>query len=143
MEVIKASVSKKASRAAWRKGPKVAASAHTAKPKQKSAPNPYIRSMQDVVDRKGSAGGQAAKATGETRRLMEEIEVAKENMHLFNRLVSVLPSTDLERRALLKAFGKSRQYLEKMSRFASERGSPAAARPSRAAWDEYWVGCMV
>lgn len=157
MEVIKASVTKKAT------NPKVAVGVKgRVKPPTLAAAqnnhhnsNPYIRSMQDVIDKKrggmiGSekktrAGEKIIKATGETRRLMEEIAVAKENVHLFNRLVAVSPSTNVNRRTLLNAFSKSREYLEKMSRFAAvEHGKRfQRERGARPAWDDNWVGCMV
>jgi hypothetical protein len=107
-----------------------------------SAIHPYIRSMREILLKRHEeqvAGKQKKKATGVTRRLMEEVHVAKENMHLYNRLIAVAPSTDLERRNLLKDFSKSREYLGKMSRYCYAESS-AGQRP---AWDDYWPGCMV
>lgn len=119
--------------------------------------NPYLRSMHDVIDKKrgnhsregiGTSKGKtpnAVKATGVTRRLMEEVAVAKENMHLFHRLISVMPSSDIARRRLLKDFGTSRELLDKISRFPPISAPEGAGyqRDGKPAWDEHWVGCMV
>ena len=110
----------------------------------------------DVMDKKrgsrsveGSGAGKgkgkassAIKATGVTRRLMEEVAVARENMHLFNRLISVLPSSDVARRRLLKDFYKSRELLDKISRFPQVPAPEENRRDGKPAWDENWVGCM-
>ena len=161
MEVIKASVasrtkSKRPGRlpAPRPARPGAAMRSHKARaPATTAATNPYIRSMHDVMDKKRGnrsvegrgadkdKAANAVKATGVTRRLMEEVAVARENMHLFNRLISVLPSSDVARRNLLRDFYKSRELLDKISRFPQV---PAPEeRDGKPAWDENWVGCMV
>jgi len=164
MEVIQASVASRSKPqrlerppAARYARPGAAMRPHEARAPALPATNPYIRSMHDVMDKKrgsrsveGSGAGKgkgkassAIKATGVTRRLMEEVTVARENMHLFNRLISVLPSSDVARRRLLKDFYKSRELLDKISRFPQVPAPEENRRDGKPAWDENWVGCMV
>jgi len=71
------------------------------------------------------------KATGVTRRHMEENNIARENMFIFKRLQQVSPSVTIDRRHLKRDFIKSRHYLEKMSRYESYDSQP---RPSAPVW---------
>ena len=152
--MIKASVAKQGRKPPAARPPAKAVTKPRVREPQKttSTVNPYIQSMQDVMEKKrgngsrngsGRGAGHKTKATGVTRRLMEEVAVARENMHLFNRLISVLPSSDVERRRLLKDFSKSRIHLEKMSRFASTAVENGRSQHPKPAWDDNWVGCMV
>ena len=161
MEVIKASVSSRNKKSRAGRPPRAGGPPRPgAAIRTHEAPstNPYIRSMHDVMNKKrgnrskdtNDAGNaktvKAVKATGITRRLMEEVAVARENMHLFNRLLSVLPSSDVARRRLLKDFYKSRELLEKISRFPpipTPEDAGGCQREGKPAWDEHWVGCMV
>ena len=81
----------------------------------------YVESMKKVLDMKKQdvigLQGQKKKATGVTRRLMEEVHIAKENMFLYQRLASMSPSQDISRKYHKKEFRKSRHLLDKMSRF--------------------------
>lgn len=64
----------------------------------------------------------APKATGVTLRHAQEMEIAKENMFIFQRLQRIKPSREVDRRMHEKDFVKSRQYLEKMSRYDYRSG---------------------
>lgn len=92
------------------------------RPKVQKVPNSlptvgksYIDSMKKLA--KMRCSGEKKKATGVTRRLMEEVMVAKENMFIYQRLVKISPSEDVSRRIHRKEFTKSRYLLDKMSRY--------------------------
>jgi hypothetical protein len=103
--------------------------------------NAYVKSMHEILHKKRQDQlNSKRKATGVTRRLMDEANIAKENMHLYNRLIKVMPSPDVDRRLHKKDFSRSRGYIEKMSRYDSANGSlDQSAKP---AWDDNWVGCV-
>ena len=98
----------------------------------------YVETMKKVIDMKRQEGigsqVQKKKATGVTRRLMEEVHIAKENMFLYQRLVNVAPSHDVSRKYHRKEFRKSRHLLDKMSRF--EYQQQVFQEPS---WGVKWV----
>lgn len=75
----------------------------------------YVDSMRKVVEKKRV--DERKKATGVTRRLMEEVSVAKENMFIYQRLINIAPSDNVSRKFHRKEFTKSRHLLDKMSRY--------------------------
>lgn len=89
----------------------------------------YVDSMRKLVEMKRV--DDRKKATGVTRRLMEEVHVAKENMCIYQRLVKISPSEDVSRTFHRKEFTKSRHLLDKMSRYEC---APAYTLQNRAPW---------
>lgn len=92
----------------------------------------YLASMQHVIDMKNRArrhqrGRQIA--TGVTRRFMQELHIAKENMCIHQRLLHISPSTDVDRKRHYKDFVKSRALLGKMSRYDMMHARPHGTRP--------------
>lgn len=78
----------------------------------------YVASMKHVIDvKKNKAQQQKKIATGVTRRFMHEVQIAKENMFIYQRLLHMSPSADVDRKHHYKDFAKSRALLGKMSRY--------------------------
>lgn len=75
----------------------------------------YVDSMRRLVEMKHA--DEKKKATGVTRRLMEEVHIAKENMFIYQRLLKISPSEDVNRKNHRREFTKSRYLLDKMSRY--------------------------
>lgn len=75
----------------------------------------YVDSMRRLVEMKHA--DDRKKATGVTRRLMEEVHIAKENMFIYQRLLKISPSKDVSRKNHRIEFTKSRYLLDKMSRY--------------------------
>ena len=81
------------------------------------------------ISQKRDSSDIRKKATGVTRRHMEENTIARENMFIFKRLQQVSPSVTIDRRHLKRAFIKSRHHLEKMSRYESYDSQPRPCAP--------------
>lgn len=87
--------------------------------------------VKPLSQKRSSPCSNRKKATGVTRRHMEENNIARENMFIFRRLQQISPSVTMDRRYLKRDFIKSRHYLEKMSRYESYESQP---RPSAPVW---------
>jgi hypothetical protein len=92
----------------------------------------YVDSMKRLAQMR--CHSDRKKATGVTRRLMEEVLVAKENMFIYRRLVRISPSEDVSRKNHRKEFTKSRYLLDKMSRYDSAPYSATIHLKNKAPW---------
>ena len=105
--------------------------APVAQPTHKTMPTKGAAYVKQLSQKRSLPSSNRKKATGVTRRHMEENNIARENMFIFRRLQQISPSVTIDRRYLKRDFIKSRHYLEKMSRYESYESQP---RPSAPVW---------